>query len=159
MRGHHASVGLALFQPDIAPNAGAMLRLAACLGIAVDIIEPTGFVLTDARLRRAGMDYLDRVELRRHVSWEAFQAARSGRVVLLTTRGATLLQRAAFEPSDVLMVGSETAGVPQFVHDAAALRVRIPMRQGMRSLNVALAAAMVLGAALGQTGLWPEEDA
>ena len=146
---------LALYQPDIAPNAGAMLRLAACLGVAVDIIEPAGFVLTDPRLKRAGMDYIDAVEIFRHVSWDAFRAARSERLVLLTTHGAAPLQEAAFERDDVILVGSESAGAPQAVHDAADLRVRIPMKPGMRSLNVALAAALALGEALRQTETWP----
>lgn len=149
---------LALYQPDIAPNAGAMLRLAACLGIAVDIIEPAGFLLSDARLRRAGMDYLDHVELVRHASWQEFAAARTGRLVLLTTQGDERLDRVAFAASDTILVGSESVGVPPAVHAAADLRVRIPMRQGMRSLNVALAAAIALGQALGQTGLWPHEE-
>ena len=149
---------LALYQPDIAPNAGAMLRLAACLGVAVDVIEPAGFVLGDARLRRAGMDYLASVELRRHVSWAAFEAGLAGRLVLLTTAGAVALPQARFRPDDVLLVGRETSGAPGAVHARADLRVRIPMRQGMRSLNVALAAAIVLGEALRQTGLWPEDE-
>jgi tRNA (cytidine/uridine-2'-O-)-methyltransferase len=157
MRGHHASMRLALYQPDIAPNAGAMLRLAACLGIAVDIIEPAGFVLGDRRLKRAGMDYVDRVELVRHASWQAFRAATPGRLVLLTTRGSVPLPEAVFGADDVLLVGRETTGVPDEVHDAAGLRVRIPMRQGLRSFNVALAAAIALGEALRQTGQWPED--
>jgi tRNA (cytidine/uridine-2'-O-)-methyltransferase len=149
---------LALYQPDIAPNAGAVLRLAACLGVAVDLIEPAGFVLGDARLRRAGLDYLDTVALCRHRSWDDFQAARHGRLVLLTTRGALAHHRVAYRATDVLLLGRETAGVPEAVHDAADLRVRIPMRQGMRSLNVALAAAIVLGEALRQTGFWPGDE-
>jgi tRNA (cytidine/uridine-2'-O-)-methyltransferase len=146
---------LALYQPDIAPNAGAMFRLAACLGVGVDLIEPAGFVLSDARLRRSAMDYLAAAEIARHVSWERFQAARTGRLVLLTTRADLAHCDAAFRSDDVLLVGSETAGVPDAVHDAADLRVRVPMRQELRSLNVALAAAIVLGEALSQTALWP----
>lgn len=157
MRAHHGSMRLALYQPDIAPNAGAMMRLAACLGVAVDLIEPAGFVLSDSRFRRAGMDYLDRLALERHASWEAFQARPRGRLVLLTTHGAVLHHRVAYRPDDTLLFGRESAGVPDAVHDAADLRVRVPMRQGMRSLNVALAAALVLGEALRQTQLWPEE--
>ena len=146
---------LALYQPDIAQNAGAMLRLAACLGVAVDLIEPCGFLFGDARLRRAGMDYLDHVELLRHVSWAAFRPCVAGRLVLLTTRGAPGYTEAAYRPDDTLIVGRESAGVPDEVHAAADLRVRVPMRPGLRSLNVALAAAMVLGEALRQTGTWP----
>ena len=156
MRAHHGSMRLALYQPDIAPNAGAMMRLAACLGVAVDLIEPAGFVLSDARLRRSGMDYLDRLTLERHVSWDAFRAGRApGRLILLTTRADLPYYSAQFAADDTLLVGRESAGVPQAVHDAADLSVRVPMGQGMRSLNVALAAAMVLGEALRQTGCWP----
>ncbi|MGB8843609.1 MAG: tRNA (cytidine(34)-2'-O)-methyltransferase [Aliidongia sp.] len=150
---------LALYQPDIAQNAGTLLRLAACLGVPADLIEPCGFVFGDGRLRRAGMDYLDHVALVRHLSWDAFRAAVPGRLILLTTRGALAYTEAVFHPADTLMVGRESAGVPDAVHDAADLRVRVPMRHGMRSLNVALAGAMVLGEALRQTGLWPDGEA
>ncbi len=148
---------LALYQPDIPQNTGAMLRLAACLGVGVDLIEPCGFVWSDAKLRRAGMDYLGGVALHRHASWNAFRGRRSGsgRLVLLTTRGNTALPGFAFRPDDVLMVGQESAGVPAEVHDAAAARLVIPMASGMRSLNVALAAALALGEALRQTEGWP----
>jgi tRNA (cytidine/uridine-2'-O-)-methyltransferase len=147
---------LALYQPDIAQNAGAMLRLAACLGVAVDLIEPLGFVFGDARLRRSGMDYLDQVALVRHVSWPSFRAAARGRLVLLTTQGAVAHTGVVYQADDTLMVGRESAGVPDEVHAAADLRVRIPMRPGLRSINVALAAAIVLGEALRQTDSWPE---
>lgn len=149
---------LALFQPDIAQNAGTLLRLAACLGLGVDIVEPCGFVLGDAKFRRAGMDYLDRVEWRRHVSWENYEAQRragGSRLVLLTTQAAVPYTEAAFRPDDTLMVGRESAGVPEEVHAAADLRLVIPMRPGLRSVNVAVAAAMVLGEALRQTGQFP----
>jgi tRNA (cytidine/uridine-2'-O-)-methyltransferase len=149
---------LALYQPDIPQNTGAMLRLAACFGVAVDVIEPCGFVWSDRRLRRAGMDYLDGVALTRHESWVAFQAARAavrGRLVLLTTQGSTSYADFAFRPSDTLLVGRETAGVPADIHAAADARLVIPMRAGVRSLNVALAAAVVLGEALRQTGQLP----
>jgi tRNA (cytidine/uridine-2'-O-)-methyltransferase len=148
---------LALFQPDIAPNAGAMLRLCACFGVAADVIEPCGFVWSDAKLRRAGMDYLDQVELRRHASWDAFRAARGpGRLVLLTTSGDVALPGFAFRADDTLMVGRESAGVPAEVHEAADARLVIPLAPGARSLNVALAAAIALGEALRQTGQWPQ---
>ena len=147
---------LALFQPDIAPNAGAMLRLCACLGVAADIIEPCGFVWSDAKLRRAGMDYLDHVEFRRHSSWEAYRSPRGpGRLVLLTTRGDIALPDFAFRADDTLMVGRESAGVPDEVHAAVDARVVIPMVRGARSLNVALAATLALGEALRQTRQWP----
>lgn len=142
---------LALFEPDIPQNAGAMMRLAACLGTGLDIIEPCGFVLDDRRLRRAGMDYLDRLDLVRHTSWQRFRDATPGRLVLLTTHGAVPWLDFRYERDDVLLVGRESAGVPEAVHEAADARVVIPMCPGMRSLNVALAAAMVLGEAIRQT--------
>lgn len=150
---------LALYQPDIAQNTGAILRLAACMGVGVDVIEPCGFVWSDARLRRAGMDYLERAALRRHASWQAYREARSGRLMLLTTRGDTPLPRAAFRADDTLLLGRESAGVDDAVHAAADRRIVIPMAPGLRSLNVALAAALALGEALRQTGQWPGEAA
>jgi tRNA (cytidine/uridine-2'-O-)-methyltransferase len=148
---------LALYHPDIPQNAGALLRLGACLGVAVDIIEPCGFVLSDRRLRRAGMDYVAAATLTRHPSWASFQAGCHGRLVLLTTKAREAYHRFRFRPDDTLLLGSESAGVPEEVHGAAAARLRIPMRPGQRSLNVALAAAMVLGEALRQTDQFPEE--
>jgi tRNA (cytidine/uridine-2'-O-)-methyltransferase len=146
---------LALFEPDIPQNAGALLRLGACLGVPLDIIEPCGFILDDRRLKRAGMDYIDHVDLTRHDSWQAFQAQRGDRLVLLTTAGDVVYTDLAYRASDTLLVGRESAGVPQAVHQAADARVVIPMRPGLRSLNVALAAAMVLGESLRQTGGMP----
>ena len=143
---------LALFEPDIPQNCGAMLRLAACLGVAVDIIEPCGFHLTDKRLRRAGLDYLERVEISRHSSWQAFTAAHRTRLILLTTKGDLAYTDFRFRADDTLLVGQESAGVPPAVHAAAQARVLIPLQPGLRSLNVAQAAAMVLGEALRQTG-------
>src|SRR5688572_2096200 len=131
---------IALFQPDIAGNVGTILRLAACFGAGVDIIEPCGFPFSDRALRRAGMDYASEAEIVRHDDWDAFQRQRAGRIVLLTTRGGTRLPDARFRPDDILLLGSEGAGVPQHVHDAAELGVRIPLRTGFRSLNVAVAA-------------------
>jgi tRNA (cytidine/uridine-2'-O-)-methyltransferase len=149
---------LALYQPDIPQNTGAILRLAACLGVAVDVIEPCGFVFDDRKLRRAGMDYLKLVAMRRHGSWDGFLAARGpGRLVLLTTRGDTPYQRFRFRPEDTLILGRESAGVPPEVHAAAEARLRIPMVRGARSLNVAVAAAIVLGEALRQTEALPAE--
>ena len=144
---------LALYQPDIPQNTGAILRLAACFGLAVDVIEPCGFAFDDRRLRRAGMDYLEHVELHRHRSWEAYQAARkTGRLVLLTTKGAVPHTDVRFEEADSLLLGRESAGVPEDVHAAADIRIRIPMRAGLRSLNVAMAAAIVAGEAMRQLG-------
>lgn len=149
---------LALYQPDIPQNTGALMRLAACLGVALDLIEPAGFLLSDRRLKRAGMDYLEGLELARHRSWTSYLEARppGTRLVLLTTRGSMLYHRFMFEPEDTLLVGRESAGVPEPVHAAADARLCVPMRPGMRSLNVALAAGIVLGEALRQTGLLPE---
>lgn len=141
---------VALFQPDIAGNVGTTLRLGACMGVPVDLIEPMGFPWGAAALRRAGMDYTQAVEVRRHADWEAFRAATPARLVLATTRGAVVLWDARFEEGDVLVLGSEGRGVPEQVHEAAGLRVAIPMRAGMRSLNVAIAGAMVLGEMLRQ---------
>ncbi|MCW5749372.1 MAG: tRNA (cytidine(34)-2'-O)-methyltransferase [Alphaproteobacteria bacterium] len=143
---------LALYQPDIAPNVGTLLRLAACLNVAVDLIEPCGFPVDDRRLRRAAMDYIERVRLVRHSSWAAFRRDRvAGRLVLLTTAGDRLFPQLAFKPDDILLLGRESAGVPPEVHDAADLRLRLPMQAGLRSLNVALAATLALGEALRQT--------
>lgn len=146
---------LALFEPDIAGNVGTILRLGACLGIPVDLIEPMGFAWSDRALARAGLDYAGNAETTRHADWAAFEAGVAGRLVLLTTTGAVPLPEARFEADDVLLLGSEGRGVPAQVHDRADLRVRIPMRAGFRSLNVAVAGAMVLGEALRQTGGWP----
>jgi tRNA (cytidine/uridine-2'-O-)-methyltransferase len=142
---------LALFEPDIPQNAGALIRLGACLGVPVDIIEPCGFLFDDARLKRAGMDYLERATVVRHVSWDAFMRATTGRLVLLTTKATQAYLDFCFAPDDVLLLGRESAGVPEHVHAAAAARLRIPMKPGLRSLNVAQAGAMVLGEALRQT--------
>jgi tRNA (cytidine/uridine-2'-O-)-methyltransferase len=149
---------IALYQPDIAQNTGTILRLCACLGIEAHIIEPAGFVSSDRTFRRAGMDYLDQVTLRRHVSWTAFDTWRRRenlRLVLFTTRAAEPYFRHAFTEADILLFGRESAGVADDVHAAADARVLIPMRPGLRSLNVAMAAAMAVGEALRQTGGFP----
>ncbi len=150
---------LVLFEPDIPQNTGALLRLGACLGLAVDIVEPCGFLLDDKRLRRAGMDYLDRVDMTRHGSWDAYRRAAAGRLVLLTTRGSTRYTDFAFHPDDNIELGRESAGVPEAVHAVADARLRITMQGGARSINVALAAAMALSEALRQTELFPEDRA
>ncbi|WP_340316992.1 tRNA (cytidine(34)-2'-O)-methyltransferase [Rhizorhabdus argentea] len=147
---------IALYQPDIAGNVGTILRLAACLGVAVDIIEPCGFAFSDRGLKRSGMDYAADAEVVRHADWEAFDASRRGRIVLLSTRSDQTLVSARFAPDDILLLGSEGAGVPPSVHDRAGLRVRIPMRPGFRSLNVAVSAGIALAEALRQTEGWPE---
>ena len=145
---------LALFEPDIPQNAGALLRVAACFGVPIDLIEPLGFILDDRRIKRAALDYAAQVEICRHASWAAFLARRGSgsRLVLLTTRGSVALHRFAFAAGDTLLLGRESAGVPDFVHQRADARVRIPIRGGARSLNVAVAGAIALAEALRQTG-------
>jgi tRNA (cytidine/uridine-2'-O-)-methyltransferase len=150
---------LALYQPDIPQNAGTLMRLCACLGLGVEIVEPAGFPTGDRAFRRAGLDYLDHVAVSRHASFAAFEAWRRRarlRLVLLSTRAETAYWDFSFAPSDVLMVGRESAGVPDAVHAAADARLKVPMRAGLRSLNVAVAAAMVLGEALRQTRSVPD---
>lgn len=149
---------IALFEPDIPQNAGALMRLGAGLGVAIDVIEPCGFLFSDSRFRRAGMDYLEKADMVRHRSWDAFAAARqdlAGRLVLLTTQGALPYTQFAFAADDTILLGRESAGVPHFVHEAADARLRIPLEPGLRSLNVAQAGAMVLGEALRQTNGFP----
>jgi tRNA (cytidine/uridine-2'-O-)-methyltransferase len=146
---------LALYQPDIAQNTGTILRTAACLGVPVDLIGPAGFDMSDRALRRAGLDYLDHVDLARHESFEAFyqvSQAAGLRLVLLSTRAAVPYLDHSFEARDVLLLGRESAGVPEAVHGLAQASVRIPMQRDLRSINVAVAAAIVLGEGLRQTG-------
>jgi tRNA (cytidine/uridine-2'-O-)-methyltransferase len=148
-----SALRLALFQPDIPQNTGTMMRMAACLGVAVDLIEPAGFPTGDRTFRRAGMDYLDAVDLTRHVSYAAFDAWRKSqghRLVLLSTRAQSTHLEVLYRPGDILMVGQESAGVPEDVHQDADLRVRVPMKPDLRSLNVAVSAAIVAGEALRQ---------
>jgi tRNA (cytidine/uridine-2'-O-)-methyltransferase len=147
---------IALFEPDIAQNTGTILRLCACFGLEAHIIEPAGFPASDRAFRRAGMDYLDRVRLVRHASWQAFAAWRheqGARLVLFTTRAERCYLDHAYRDADVLLFGRESAGVPHEVHAAADVRLVIPMRPGLRSLNVAMACAMAAGEALRQRGL------
>jgi tRNA (cytidine/uridine-2'-O-)-methyltransferase len=146
---------IALYQPDIPGNTGTILRLAACLGLGVDIIEPAGFDISDRNLKRAGMDYLATVALTRHVNWEQFDAWRrteNRRLVLAPTKAALPYPELAFQPSDILLFGRESAGVPDHVHEGADARILIPMVEGQRSINVAMSAAMISGEALRQTG-------
>jgi tRNA (cytidine/uridine-2'-O-)-methyltransferase len=150
---------IALYEPDIPQNCGALIRLGACLGVAVDIIEPCGFLFSDKRLKRAGMDYVDSADVVRHASWARFcenhRQNGAGRLVLLTSKGADPYTGFAFSAGDTILLGRESAGVPQAVHDAVDARLLIPMRPGMRSINVAQAAAMVVGEALRQTKGFP----
>jgi len=147
---------IALHQPDIAGNVGTILRLAACLGIAVDIIEPCGFAYSDRALRRSAMDYAAGAPVVRHEDWAAFEATAQGRIVLLSTGAEQTLFRTRFTRDDILLFGSEGAGAPPHVHARADLRIRIPMRTGFRSLNVAVSAGIALAEALRQTEGWPE---
>lgn len=146
---------LALYQPDQAGNVGTLLRTAACLGVPVDIIEPCGFPWSDRALKRAGMDYAELAQLSRHDDWDAFDAQVRGRLVLLTTKGDTRLDAVRFDPGDVLLLGSESRGVPAAIHARAGLRVRIPQADGTRSLNIAVAGGIALAEALRQTESWP----
>jgi tRNA (cytidine/uridine-2'-O-)-methyltransferase len=146
---------ISLFEPDIPQNTGTILRLAACLGLEVHIIEPAGFPVSDRAFRRAGMDYLDEVALTRHQSWAEFErwrAAHRLRLVLFTTKAATSYLDHRYAARDILLFGRESAGVPDRVHQAAEVRLRVPMRPGMRSINVAMTCAMAVGEALRQAG-------
>jgi tRNA (cytidine/uridine-2'-O-)-methyltransferase len=152
---------LAIYQPDIPQNTGTMLRLAACLGVPVEIIEPAGFDVSDRNLRRSGMDYLERAAITRHVSWTSFETwrqAAGARLILATTKAAVPYAEFPYEPDDIILVGRESAGAPEEVHQAADARIVIPMRPGLRSLNVAVTAAMILGEALRQTNRFPSAD-
>jgi len=147
---------LALYQPDIPQNTGTILRLAACFDVPVDVIGPTGFDMRDSTLRRAGLDYLNSVELHRHVSFAEFLSARPpGRLVLLTTKGEISHTDFHFELTDTLLFGRESAGVPQDIHERADARVAIPIRRELRSLNIAVAAGIALSEGLRQTGGFP----
>ena len=147
---------IALFEPEIAGNVGSVLRLGACLGAAVDLIEPLGFVWDDKRVRRAAMDYIDHVEVTRHASFAAFQASiGASRLVLFTTKAAQSAYGFAFQPGDVLLFGKESGGVPAAVAQACNARVRIPMCSGVRSMNLAMSAALALAEAQRQTGTLP----
>ncbi len=145
------AIRLALFEPDIPQNAGAILRTCACLGLACEVIEPCGFIFGSSQMRRAGMDYLDTVDLRRHLDWNAFQACYEGsRRILLTTKSSSPYTGFAFRSGDILIMGRESRGVPAYVHGAVDKRLTIPMKQNMRSLNVGVSAAIVAAEALRQ---------
>jgi tRNA (cytidine/uridine-2'-O-)-methyltransferase len=147
----NTTLRLALYQPDMPSNTGTMMRLCACLGIGLDIIEPCGFVLDDAKLRRAAMDYIDYLDCTRHRSWNDFSdKIGDRRLVLLTTKAAIPYTEHAFRSNDIIMVGRESAGVPDVVHNRADARILIPLNPPLRSLNVAISAAMAIGEALRQ---------
>ena len=151
-------IRLALYQPDIPQNAGTLIRMAACLGVAVEIVEPAAFDVSDRRFRRAGMDYLERAAVTRHDSFTRFETwrrAEGHRLVLAETDGTIAHTDFAFRPDDIVMVGRESAGVAKDVYDSADAVVAVPIRPGLRSLNVAVAAALVIGEALRQTGGYP----
>jgi tRNA (cytidine/uridine-2'-O-)-methyltransferase len=152
---YRPAMRLALYQPDQAGNVGAVLRLAACLGVPLDIVEPCGFPFSDRALKRAGMDYAEMAAVTRHSGWGAFAAGLEGRLVLFTTAGGVTLPEARFEAGDTLLFGSESRGVASEVHERADLRVRIPQVDGTRSLNLAVAAGIGLAEALRQIGGWP----
>ena len=147
---------LALYQPEIPPNVGTILRLCACEDIILDIVEPCGFPFSERSLKRAGMDYIDQAQFQRHNDWQAFAEFHADRrIILMTTRAQTPYTAFDFRPDDVLLFGQESAGVPDDIHNQADARLCIPMAQNMRSLNVAVSAAMVLGEALRQTNQFP----
>jgi tRNA (cytidine/uridine-2'-O-)-methyltransferase len=146
---------IALYQPEIPGNVGAILRLAACFGVGVDLIEPCGFAFSDKRLKRAGMDYIDLVNLVRHSDWDAFNAATSGRILLLSSKAEKRLTDFSFAPDDVLLMGQESAGVPDDVRDACDAAIRIPLDPRVRSLNVSVATGIALSESLRQTGQLP----
>lgn len=147
---------ISLYQPEIAGNVGAVLRLGACLGAAVDLIEPMGFAWDDKRVRRSAMDYIDHVEIARHSDFESFhRTIGSGRLLLFTTKGAQSVYDFSFRADDVLLFGKESAGVPPEIAEVCAARLRLPMRPEVRSMNLAMSAGLALGEALRQTGGLP----
>lgn len=152
-----APLRLALIEPDIAGNVGTLIRLAACLDVPIDLIEPLGFPFSDKRLDRAGMDYAAHAQIVRHADWNAFSGSADGRLVLIETDGEVPLPDARFMAGDILMLGAESTGAPGYARAGAAASVRIPLVAGRRSLNVAVAAAIALGEALRQVGGWPKE--
>lgn len=147
---------IALYQPEIPGNVGAVLRLSACFDVGVDLIEPCGFPFSDKRLRRAGMDYIDHVEMARHGDWEQFQQATKPRIILLSSRADVRLHDFRFQADDVLLMGQESSGVPDHVRDYCLAAVRIPLSPHVRSLNVSVAAGIALSEALRQTGGLPQ---
>jgi tRNA (cytidine/uridine-2'-O-)-methyltransferase len=150
---------IALYQPDIAGNVGTILRMAACFGVPCDIIEPCGFAFSDRALKRAGMDYAAQAVIVRHADWTAFEGeamVNKRRIVLLSSKASVRLPDAVFQPDDIILMGSEGAGAPPFVHARADYRVHIPMQPGFRSLNISVATGIALAEALRQTGQFPK---
>lgn len=153
---------LALFQPDIPQNTGTLLRLGACLDLPIDIIEPCGFIFNERAMKRAGMDYLNLANYRRHNSWQDFLEYRKqhpeeyGRLILMTTKASIPYTDFKFKPNDIILMGRESAGVPDSIHQMVDSRLIIPMNQNARSINVAVSAVMVIGEALRQTNLFPK---
>ena len=148
---YRVAMRLCLYQPEIAGNVGAVMRLGACFGVPVDLIEPMGFKWDDRRVRRTAMDYIDHVEVQRHPSFEAFRCAFPGRLILFTTKGDRSAYDCQFRPGDILMFGKESGGVPPDVAFECEARLRIPIRAQVRSFNLATSAALALGEALRQT--------
>ena len=146
---------IALYQPEIPGNVGAILRIAACFSVGVDIIEPCGFVFSDARMKRAGMDYIDHAEIVRHSDWNRFAAKATARLILLSSKAQTRLTDFTFREDDILLMGQESAGVPDSVRDQCAARIRIPLNPAVRSLNISVATGIALAEALRQTGKLP----
>ena len=146
---------LALYQPDIPQNTGTLMRLCAAMDVPLDIIEPCGFALDEKKIRRAAMDYIDHLDMTRHTDWAAFQSARKGRLILMTTKSDNFYTDVEFQKGDVILMGRESVGAPDEVHEVADVRLRIPMRAEARSLNMAVSASMVLGEALRQTKGFP----
>lgn len=147
---------IALYEPEIAGNVGAVMRLGACLGLAVDLIEPLGFAWDDRRVRRTAMDYIDHVEVRRHADFQAFRAANAGRLVLFTTKGTMRLHDFGFQPSDILLFGKESSGVPMEVAEQCDARLRVPQRREVRSFNLATAVTLAAGEGLRQIERLPQ---
>lgn len=147
---------IALYQPEIAGNVGAILRLAACLDVPVDIIDPCGFAFSDKKLRRSGMDYAERVVIARHADWASFRSAAQGRLVLMSSKGSVPLESFSFSPGDTLLMGQESAGVPDDVRAECDAAIRIPMAAGLRSFNISVATGIAMFEALRQTGALPK---
>jgi tRNA (cytidine/uridine-2'-O-)-methyltransferase len=152
-------LSIAMFEPDIPQNTGSMIRLCACMNTTLHIIEPCGFPLNNKLLQRAAMDYIEHVRLERHMSWQHFldykQIQKASRLLLLSTHASSMYTEFSYQPGDILLLGRESAGVPDYVRDTADARLRIPVQAGVRSLNIVQAASMVLGEALRQTGGFP----
>lgn len=153
---YRIAMRIALYEPEIAGNVGAILRLAACMDVSVDIIDPCGFPFSDKKLKRSGMDYAERVDLTRHADWNTFRQAKPGRLVLMSSKADTLLGDFTFRPEDTLLMGKESAGVPDAVRVQCDAAIRIPMASGLRSFNISVATGIAVFEALRQTGQLPK---